>query len=110
MPRKTHPRSNPRSKKNRAKTRYTSRRDPREARTTVVKPIGRCALPTGKTKLMFATEEIAAEALTEARAHKMATGNTGRIEKRYYQCDICNTWHLTSLAEWVEREELADAS
>lgn len=58
---------------------------------------------------MFATKEIAAQALAEARAYKEATGNTERIEKRFYRCPACRTYHLTSLETWVERKE-GDAS
>lgn len=72
-------------------------------RTTVVKPVGRCPLP--HRKYQFATEEIAAEALEQARIYKVANGNTGHLEQRYYLCPECGLYHLTSRKVWVELEK-----
>ena len=76
------------------------RRGHAPVRTTVVKPTGRCY-----GRLCFATEEIAAEALAEARAYKITTGNTGSMEKRHYECPDCGQYHLSRHDHWADNEE-----
>lgn len=91
MGRKTHPRRRPQARRDRPKGGKAP------VHTVVVKPSGYC-----RGKLCFATEEIAAEALEEARRYKIANKKTDRIEKRYYDCDTCGQYHLTLLETWVD--------
>lgn len=51
----------------------------------------KCA--SGKSR--FATMELAKEALSHARQARKR-GLSRRREVRYYSCDLCNGWHLTS--------------
>lgn len=62
----------------------------------IVRPVGVCG-----AKLKFDTEENAATALDQAQ---QAHSGSGHIEKRYYECDKCTGFHLTSREGWIQRE------
>lgn len=50
--------------------------------------------PSGKVRI--ADEDGAMLALSRARQHRP---KGARIERRYYQCDQCGGWHLTSVPQ-----------
>lgn len=66
----------------------------------MVRPVGAC--PT--KKLRYATREDAARALRQAKAKRARLGkDESTTEKRWYECDRCDGFHLTHLAEFVQR-------
>lgn len=95
MPRKTHPKRQPKRHRREHAMKATA--------TIAVRSLGRF-----HGKEAFATEEIADEALAQARAYKISRGvdpETGHIERRVYGCPDCGHFHLTALAEWEDRTE-----
>ena len=71
--------------------------------SALVIPSGRCGGGSGrKGKLMF-TASQAPKALEQARAARMRKGQTAHMEVRYYLCQRCDHYHLTSRTEHEER-------
>jgi hypothetical protein len=50
--------------------------------------------PTGKVR--FGTAGAAGQALVEAKIRAALRSSTRRRECRYYRCDLCDGYHLTS--------------
>lgn len=61
----------------------------------MVIPDGQCDGNPRRPKAIFATEEKAAKALAHAQIQRKRTGST-HMEKRYYLCNDCEGYHLTS--------------
>lgn len=68
------------------------RRRPVEA---IVIPDGKCMRNHRKPKARFATEEKARRALKQAQEDRRRIGS-GHVERRFYYCDNCDGYHLTS--------------
>lgn len=69
--------------------------------------IARMVVPTGKcgSKLIFGTKEDAKVALAQAQQRRKRFNNQDQ-EKRYYSCDRCEGFHLTSRETWQERKSV----
>ena len=67
-------------------------------------PVEKLVLPTGTcpTKKHRFTKEDAPLALKQAQQRRAAT-RSGRVEKRFYFCDRCSGYHLTSRENWEKR-------
>lgn len=63
---------------------------PRVKLEDIVLPDGRCG-----RKARFATKDKADAALRQAQHERARRGST-HVEKRYYRCDRCDGYHLTS--------------
>lgn len=64
----------------------------------MVRPQGFC--PSKKSR--YADEETAQRALDDAQRGRLRAGKL-YVEKRYYRCDRCNGYHLTSRETFEKR-------
>jgi hypothetical protein len=65
---------------------------------TLVIPRGRCPR---SGKLRFSAED-APRALEQARIKRIRSGSA-HMEERYYECETCSDYHLTSRTTYEER-------
>lgn len=64
-------------------------------------------------KVRYASQPEAARALQSVRDSRTARGipqQGGKVECRYYECDSCNGFHLTSSKLPKPREEVIDVT
>lgn len=97
MPRKNHRPTRPQAQR-RTDGSAGHRTPPPPPVETMVTPTGVC--PT--RKLRFFPEAEAQAALRQAQA-KRARLKASNGEQRYYACDICTGFHLTSRKEYLPR-------
>lgn len=69
-------------------------------------PVERLVIPRGRCgrKLRFSLED-APRALAQARAKRQRAGSD-HMEQRFYECDRCGDYHLTSREEFQGRSQV----
>lgn len=70
----------------------------------LIMPSGQCSFQSKRSKAIFATKEIANEALKQAQLKRAKTGS-GHVEKRVYACPEggCGGYHLSSRESFDEK-------
>lgn len=101
MPRKNHRTHHPKRRRYETpdlipRAQRSAAPQPNLKRGSLVLPVGKCG-----RKLMFTLED-APEALRQAQQKRRMEGSASP-EKRYYQCEHCNHYHLTSRETYNDR-------